>query len=166
MFTRIYYHIYSFKDHKYVVGATEKGLSFVGSRDQGLEEIRQFYSGAKLVDAEQMVNKYANQIGEYLEGERQEFTLKLDVSGTKFQESVWKQLKKIPYGKTNSYTEIAQAIGNPKAVRAVGSAIGKNPVLIVVPCHRVITKDQQLGNYRGGLAMKRELLTLEGAIDQ
>lgn len=165
MFTKIYYHTYSIKGHEYVVGATEKGLVFIGSCDRGLKEIGQFYFEAELVDAEQMTGKYANQIQEYLEGKRKKFTLKLDISGTKFQESVWEQLKKIPYGQTTSYTEIAQAIGNPKAVRAVGSAVGKNPVLIVIPCHQVITKNQQLGNYRGGLAMKRELLTLEGAIN-
>lgn len=165
MFTKIYYHVYSIRGHKYVIGATKKGLSFVGSRDQDFEEVRRFYPETELMDAEQIVNKYANQIREYLLGKRQEFSLKLDISGTKFQESVWDQLKKIPYGQTSSYTEIAQSIGNPKVVRAVGSAVGKNPVLIVIPCHRVITKNQQLGNYRGGLAMKRELLTLEGAIN-
>lgn len=159
----LYYGNFSFGKDKYTLAGSSKGLSFVGNN---VSQLDVFFPNTQFIKDNELLESYWSQIHEYLLGERQEFTLKLDVSGTKFQESVWEQLKKIPYGKTNSYTEIAQAIGNPKAVRAVGSAIGKNPVLIVVPCHRVITKDQQLGNYRGGLAMKRELLTLEGAIDQ
>lgn len=165
MISKIYYHKYQLGEHTYLIGTTEKGLSFIGSRDQGIQEIEQFYSGVQLVDDEQMTNKYANQLKEYLEAKRQDFTMELDIPGTKFQESVWNELRKIPYGETRSYTEIAQSIGKPKSVRAVGSAVAKNPVLIVVPCHRVITKSHKLGNYRGGLTMKRDLLTLEGAID-
>ena len=90
------------------------------------------------------------------------FDLKLDISGTAFQESVWKALKQIPYGQTKSYTQIAEEINNPKAVRAVGSAIGRNPVLMVIPCHRVVTKTGTVSQYRGGVTMKENLLSLEG----
>ena len=158
----LYYGDFNFGKDKYVLARSLKGLSFVGNNFSQLDD---FFPNVKFIKDSGSLESYWRQINEYLLEERQEFTLKLDISGTKFQESVWEQLKKIPYGQTTSYTEIAQAIGNPKAVRAVGSAVGKNPVLIVIPCHRVINKNQQLGNYRGGLAMKQELLTLEGAIN-
>ena len=88
--------------------------------------------------------------------------MKLDISGTAFQESVWEALEQIPYGQTRNYTQIAEEINKPKAVRAVGSAIGKNPVLMVIPCHRVVTKTGKIGQYRGGVVMKESLLSLEG----
>lgn len=91
------------------------------------------------------------------------FDLPLDVNGTEFQMSVWKALKEIPYGQTVSYLDIAKTIGNPKAVRAVGLANGKNPIAIVVPCHRVIGSNNTLTGYAGGLARKQFLLNLEGA---
>lgn len=161
MFVKIYYHTYSIQGHTYVIGATDKGLCFVGSRDQEVQEIEDFYPKAELQDDEQMVDQYANQIREYLVSKRQSFDMELDISGTKFQELVWQSLMKIPYGQTRDYSEIAKQIGKPKAARAVGSAIGKNPVLMVIPCHRVITKDKHVGHYRGGVDMKQELLTLE-----
>ena len=83
--------------------------------------------------------------------------------GTDFQLSVWNQLREIPYGETRSYAQIAKAIGKPKAVRAVGTANGSNPVAIVVPCHRVIGSSGKLTGYGGGLALKKRLLELEGA---
>ena len=101
------------------------------------------------------------QLQEYFAGKRKKFSLKLDISGTKFQESAWFSLNKIPYGKTISYAEQAKLVRKPRAFRAVGSANGKNPVAIVLPCHRVIASDGTLGGYGGGLAIKRKLLALE-----
>jgi AraC family transcriptional regulator of adaptative response/methylated-DNA-[protein]-cysteine methyltransferase len=89
--------------------------------------------------------------------------LPIDVAGTAFQEAVWKELRKIPPGQTRSYANIAAAIGEPGAVRAVGTANGSNPVAILVPCHRVIRSDGTLGGYAGGLDRKRKLLAAEGA---
>jgi O-6-methylguanine DNA methyltransferase len=86
----------------------------------------------------------------------------LDLTGTAFQKSVWKQMRKIPLGKTKSYGEIASAIGNPKAVRAVGGACGANPVPVLVPCHRVLAANKKLGGFSGGLDWKRRLLEREG----
>jgi methylated-DNA-[protein]-cysteine S-methyltransferase len=85
------------------------------------------------------------------------------MQGTDFQKSVWSQLRKIPYGETRSYSQIAEAIGRPKAVRAVGTANGSNPVAIIVPCHRVIGSSGKLTGYGGGLPLKKRLLELEGA---
>lgn len=101
------------------------------------------------------------QLTEYLAGKRQAFELPLDVQGTIFQKQVWKQLSQIPYGKTFSYKDVAGRIKNPKAVRAVGSANGKNPLCIIVPCHRVVAANGTLGGYSGGPAIKTQLLALE-----
>jgi methylated-DNA-[protein]-cysteine S-methyltransferase len=101
------------------------------------------------------------QIDEYFSGNRREFLLKLDPQGTKFQRMVWQQLEKIPYGAVVSYGEIASIIGNPKAFRAVGSANGKNPIAIIIPCHRVVGSDGSLTGYGGGLWRKEWLLKHE-----
>jgi len=103
------------------------------------------------------------QFDEYFAGKRKIFDLPLlPEGGTPFQQTVWKQLQEIPYGKTISYAQLAQAIGNPKACRAVGSANGKNPISIIIPCHRVIASDGGLGGYASGLVVKKMLLDLEG----
>ena len=106
------------------------------------------------------------ELTEYFNGERQEFTVPLDIQGTQFQKQVWQQLLKIPYGKTLSYSDIARKIKNGKAVRAVGTANGKNPISIIVPCHRVIAANGTLGGYSGigGLKTKSKLLDLERSL--
>jgi methylated-DNA-[protein]-cysteine S-methyltransferase len=101
------------------------------------------------------------QLAEYFAGTRQQFDLPLTNKGTVFQRQVWQQLKMIPYGKTSRYQDIARQINNPKAVRAVGSANGKNPLTIVVPCHRVIGADGSLTGYAWGVSRKAQLLELE-----
>jgi methylated-DNA-[protein]-cysteine S-methyltransferase len=101
------------------------------------------------------------QLAEYFAGDRQEFDLKLAPKGTTFQQNVWQELQKIPFGQTASYGEIAKRIGNSKASRAVGMANGKNPIPIIVPCHRVIGKDGSLTGFGGGLDIKKQLLKLE-----
>ena len=114
------------------------------------------------IEQETALIKEANrQLSEYLKGERQMFDLPLNPRGTDFQKRVWRALCDIPYGETRSYKQIAEAIGNPKAVRAVGMANNRNPITIVVPCHRVIGADGKLVGYGGGLEMKEFLLRLE-----
>lgn len=103
-----------------------------------------------------------SQLAEYFEGEREAFSLPLHPQGTEFQRAVWSALEGIPYGETISYRELADRIGRPKAVRAVGAANGKNPISIIVPCHRVIGADGSLTGYGGGLPAKQTLLALEG----
>lgn len=102
------------------------------------------------------------EIREYLAGKRKEFTFPIQSKGTDFQKRVWSALLEIPYGKTQSYGEIAEKIQSPKACRAVGGANNKNPLSIVVPCHRVIGKNGSLVGYGGGLDWKKRLLSLEG----
>ena len=96
-----------------------------------------------------------------MKGKEQTFTVSFDYKGTAFQLAVWNALCEIPYGQTTSYSDIANSINKPTAVRAVGAAIGANPVLITVPCHRVVGKNGSLTGYRGGLEMKTQLLDLE-----
>ncbi len=98
---------------------------------------------------------------EFLKGERTAFSVPLQFAGTKFQEKVWTQLSRIPFGETISYSELARRVGSPRAVRAAGSANGKNPLGVLIPCHRVISKDGGLGGYAGGLDRKTRLLDLE-----
>jgi len=108
-----------------------------------------------------LIKMAASQLSEYLAGARQEFELPLEPVGTAFQQRVWKALKDIPYGETRSYKEIAQSIDHAKAARAVGMANNKNPLMILVPCHRVIGANGKLVGYAGGLDVKSTLLGME-----
>lgn len=111
-----------------------------------------------------LIKKAYEQILEYLEGKRKEFKLPLLIKGTTFQEKVWNALLEIPYGETKTYGEIAKKIGNENAARAVGGANHNNPIMIVVPCHRVIGSNKKLVGYAGGLDIKETLLKLEKVI--
>lgn len=113
-------------------------------------------------NTENSITKQAQmQLEDYFAGKRKSFDIPLDLQGTDFQKQVWQALLKIPYGKTCSYKELAQAIENSKAIRAVGGANNKNPVSIIVPCHRVIGANKKLVGYAGGLDRKEGLLALE-----
>ena len=108
-----------------------------------------------------LLKEAIKQLNEYLDGKRSSFDLPLEPKGTEFQKKVWNALKEIPYGETRSYGEIAKIIGNEKASRAVGMANNKNPIAIIVPCHRVIGANGKLVGYAGGLDLKEKLLQLE-----
>jgi methylated-DNA-[protein]-cysteine S-methyltransferase len=103
------------------------------------------------------------QLAEYFLGQRRDFTVRLAPPGTPFQRRVWQELQRIPYGTTVTYTELAQRLGQPRAVRAVGHANGRNPIAILIPCHRVVGRDGRLRGYAAGLAFKQRLLLHEGA---
>lgn len=114
-----------------------------------------------IADESEVLLETKKQLEEYFEGKRKIFNLPLALRGTPFQLKVWNALTEIPYGKTCSYADIALAIGNPKAVRAVGMANNRNPLMIVIPCHRVIGKDGSLVGYAGGVNVKSQLLSME-----
>lgn len=141
-------------------------LLLVGS-DGMLEElvfpnsVEKRLPGDSWMEDEAPFREIIDQLNEYFAGERQNFILKLAPNGTDYQKRVWKKLQEIPYGQTVSYGEIAARLGNPKGGRAVGTANGKNPIPIIVPCHRVIGKDGSLTGFGGGLDIKRKLLELE-----
>lgn len=111
-----------------------------------------------------VIEKSQRQLDEYFKGQRKEFDLPIEADGTKFQQTVWETLCKIPYGQTWNYGQLALAIGNKNASRAVGAANGKNPISIIVPCHRVIGANGTLTGYAGGLAIKEWLLKHEGIL--
>ncbi|MFK7786477.1 MAG: methylated-DNA--[protein]-cysteine S-methyltransferase [Crocinitomicaceae bacterium] len=110
-----------------------------------------------------VIEETKRQLDEYFDGERKEFDLPLLIVGSHFQEQVWRELLKIPYGETKTYLKLSRDLGNEKAIRAVASANGANAVSIIVPCHRIIGSDGRLVGYAGGLPAKKKLLKLEGA---
>jgi len=115
-------------------------------------------------DSPRQMRPYAAELEEYFAGRRRQFHFPLDLRGTEFQLACWRALLAIPYGETRTYADIARAVGKPNAFRAVGMANNRNPVAIVVPCHRVIASNGTLCGYGGGLDVKRKLLELEGAL--
>lgn len=148
--------------------ATEQGVCWTGtpgtSREYGLSLLERHLTIARVIEGEAVapLRQAMNELRRYLAGEHIQFSCPLDLHGTPFQVAVWEALYRIPYGQTRSYAQIAQAIGKPKAVRAVGAANGANPVAVIVPCHRVIGSNGTLTGYGGGLPMKHWLLALEG----
>ena len=158
----IYYSRYDSLAGPLIVAVSEKGLvalefdrgKLPSSRDKNLTwEL-----------SEKKTKPYTRELTEYFAGKRREFSFPLDLRGTPFQLSCWRALLKIPYGETRSYADIARSVGQPQAFRAVGMANNRNPIAIVVPCHRVIASDGTLCGYGGGLDVKRKLLELEGAL--
>jgi O-6-methylguanine DNA methyltransferase len=147
------------------IASTERGLAYLDlphASGRGLEGwLRGRAPGAIRKRAYAPNRDAIHQVLEYLEGKRTDFDLPLDLRGTAFQQSVWRALLEIPYGETRTYRELAARVGRPKAVRAVGSANGANPVALVVPCHRVIATGGRLGGYGGGLEAKARLLAME-----
>jgi methylated-DNA-[protein]-cysteine S-methyltransferase len=144
------------------------GPLYLVAGTKGLQGIFWQKQMVKLVQAldpkraeDKWVIKAIKQLKEYFSGKRKEFDIALNFAGTVFQNRVWKALSEIPFGKTVAYKDIAQKIKNPKAVRAVGTANGKNPFCIIVPCHRVIAADGSIGGYGGGISVKRQLLEIE-----
>ena len=126
--------------------------------------LREEKMGIAFEHSARRMRSYVGQLEEYFAGERRAFTFRLDLRGTDFQLACWRALLAIPYGETRSYADIARAVGKPTAFRAVGMANNRNPIAIVVPCHRVIASDGRLCGYGGGLDVKRKLLELEGAL--
>ena len=122
-----------------------------------------YLANCEPVEGGPLLEEAAGPLQQYFAGARRSFDLALDLRGTPFQQRVWRALPGIPYGQRRSYRQIALEIGHPRAVRAVGTANGANPLPIIVPCHRVVRSDGSLGGYGGGLAMKQALLRLEGA---
>jgi methylated-DNA-[protein]-cysteine S-methyltransferase len=117
-------------------------------------------------DRHPVLRQAARELREYFAGERREFSVPLDFTGTAFQNKVWRALRSIPFGETRSYGELAAEIGAPKASRAVGAANGRNPIPIILPCHRVIGSSGSLTGFGGGLPMKKQLLAHERTRDQ
>ena len=149
-----------------ILGANTKGLCLLEFSDRRMLETQFKVLRARfncpLVPGENVhLKKVKDELARYFEGRLKEFTVPLIYPGTEFQENVWRNLLKIPYGQTCSYEDLARAVGSPKAVRTVGTANGCNRIAIVIPCHRVVNKGGKLGGYGGGLWRKQALLDLE-----
>ena len=147
------------------LAATERGLAGMWFTDQRhLPEVSDWQRHNDVAQLS-ILKDAQQQLQAYFEGQLQQFDLPLDLSaGTPFQQTVWQALLKIPFGKTTSYGALSSSIDKPLAVRAVGTAIGRNPIGIIVPCHRVVGADGSLTGYAGGLHRKEAFLTLEGAL--
>lgn len=149
--------------------ATGAGVCWMGTpgteREYGLAWLARHLSIADVVEDGEVepLRQAVDQLQRYFAGEHLQFSCPLDLRGTVFQVAVWQELYRVPYGETRSYAQIAQAIGRPKAVRAVGAANGANPIAVIVPCHRIIGSDGSMTGYGGGLPMKEWLLALERA---
>lgn len=151
-----------------IIAATKKGLCFVGSLNEDVEELANWQKrklpSYTLQQNDEQLRLYFSWFEKYFNQEFEPFSLPIDLLGTAFQQKVWQALQQIPLGQTSSYSDIAEMILQPTAVRAVGGAIGANPIAIVVPCHRVIGKNRSLTGYRGGIPMKIRLLENENII--
>lgn len=148
-----------------LAASTERGLAYLQlphASGRGFNGwLRRFAPQAVQEEAYAPNRAAIGQILEYLEGKRERFDLSVDLRGTDFALSVYREVERIPYGKTATYSEVARALGHPKAFRAVGNANAANPLSLVIPCHRVVAAGGRLGGYGGGLAMKRQLLVME-----
>ena len=140
---------------------TPLGITRIEGDENGVSTISVLDEGTISISIPEVLQNAVSQLNEYFEGKRLNFDLKLNPQGTDFQKKVWKGLLQIPYGKTRTYLEQSKVLGDVKAIRAVASANGKNPLWIVVPCHRVIGSDGSLTGYAGGLWRKKWLLEHE-----
>jgi len=151
-----------------VAGASDDGICLLDFTDRRVLEhqfalLKRRFQASLAPGRHPHLTMLRRELGEYFAGKRKDFDVPIDMRGTPFEMRVWQELQRIPYGKTRSYAEMAQRIGSPAAVRAMGRANGLNPVSVIVPCHRVVGKNGDLVGYGGGLWRKRRLLHFEGA---
>ncbi|WP_149273959.1 methylated-DNA--[protein]-cysteine S-methyltransferase [Pareuzebyella sediminis] len=145
------------------------GITRLEGDEKGLSSIRvmdEFHDQLLTQTVPKVLEDVVSQLSDYFDGTRKGFQLKLNPQGTDFQKKVWTALQDIPYGKTISYLELSKTLGNVKAIRAVAAANGKNPLWIVIPCHRVVGSDGSLTGYAGGLSRKKWLLAHESPSQQ
>lgn len=163
----IYWTQFTHGGRQVTIAATEQGACYVGMAENSLQQLHDYVS-KKFTDSEiaytpDGLSIYVDELKRFLDGGLSKFEIPIDLKGTPFQLTVWEALRQIPYGRTATYSDVAQSIGRSDAVRAVASAIGKNPVLLAVPCHRVIAKDGSLAGFRDGFDVKEMLISLEKA---
>ncbi len=163
--TNVYWTVFTVRDWKIYLAATERGICYVGSPNQPFDELEKWVSkkipSAHLVQSSAHLQSATSELTQYILGESQTFTIEKDLIGTDFQQAVWQASAKIPYGETRNYSQVAEQIGRPNAIRAVGTAIGANPLLFIIPCHRIVAKNGGLAGFRAGIDVKEKLLQLE-----
>lgn len=160
----LYWTITNIDNKKFLLAATNAGLCYVDCHEESLPSFKKWNQkhlpSYTLIEDVTKFNTYINELEQYFQG-NDKISAPLDLYGTEFQLNVWKTLQTIPYGHVISYSDVAEMIGKPSAVRAVANAIGANPILIYIPCHRIIGKDGSLTGFRSGLNVKKRLLSLE-----
>lgn len=165
---RIYYTTINLLERPFILAATERGLCYVDSSETTFTNLSAWVKRSmptfNLIEDDAFLAPYKEELEAYLAGKLNVFESSLAINGTEFQLAVWEALQDIPYGTTVFYSDVASKINKPDAVRAVATAIGANPLLIFIPCHRVIGKDGTLTGFRAGINLKRQLLTIEKAI--
>ena len=167
---RMHYTIENSPLGRLLVAATDRGISalYLGDSNAALEAaLRKEYPQAEISDdrnGTDHLRGWVRKVLNHLRGQEPSLDLPTDVQATAFQRRVWEELRRIPYGTTRTYTQIARALGKPKAIRAVARACATNPVSVVVPCHRVVRQDGELAGYRWGIARKRKLIDHEAAV--
>ncbi len=132
-------------------------ISIIGNK----RAIRNIVFGEKISNKERINPLWIKEIKEYLKGKRKKFDIPIILNGSPFEKSVWEKVREIPYGRTATYKQIAEKLGNKNLARAVGNALSRNPIPIIIPCHRVIKSDGSLGGFTGGIHWKKFLLTIE-----
>lgn len=149
------------------VASSERGVCYVDfltSERKFLRNLKKRFHG-QIQKGDSQNREVLSQLKEFLSGSRRSFNCKLDLKGTPFERKVWSFLKKIPYGETRSYKEVAEGIGHPKAFRAVGMANARNPIPLIIPCHRIIRNNGELGGFGHGIRVKKMLIDFEKVHD-
>ncbi|MDA0986810.1 MAG: methylated-DNA--[protein]-cysteine S-methyltransferase [Bacteroidetes bacterium] len=162
---KIYYSVYNYEVGNLKIFSTNKGICYLGLPNQKYELIikwfKKYFNPFEIIKDDSK-NKYIHkELKKYFENKLRRFNCNYDLRGTKFQRKIWVELLKIPFSQIISYKQLAEKINHKKSYRAVGNAIGKNPVAIIIPCHRVIATNGSLGGYSGGIRIKKLLLNLE-----
>lgn len=146
------------KNHEFYIVKNKNKIIYIGLEN----DFKNYFKNIKMKRSTDTFNEIKKQLEEYFLKKRTHFDFQYELIGSDFCLQVWSILKDIPYGTTISYSQLATKLGDVKKTRAVANAVGKNPLLILIPCHRVIAKNRKLGGFRAGLAMKKELLDVEG----
>ena len=157
----MYYTNVTILNNVYYLGYDDVGITFVGSPNHDKSEIYQWFKNVEYKKNGDIEKQFELELSNFLLHKSKDFKIKYNLYSTPFQNSVYNEVLKIEYGKTKTYQEIALSLGDKKKVRAVANAIGKNPLLFIIPCHRVIGSDNSLKGFRAGLKLKEELLILE-----
>lgn len=144
--------------------STEEGLFRINLSKSKMEFLRDL-KDFEVVEEPERFEELSILLKEYFDGHPVDFDLPLDLRGTDFQRAVWEALRRIPYGRVSTYGRIAEMVSKPKAVRAVGNAVSRNPIAIVIPCHRVVRADGSIGGFYSGVDVKRLLLSIEGVLE-
>ncbi len=163
---KVLFYDYLVKDNEtYMLVASTEGLCYVGLKNQDelfWEKLKKkYYTNYRLQYQPKEMTIYKQALASYFDGEKRSINVPFSYQGTDFQKQVWQALKEIPYGSTTTYQEIAKQINRPTAVRAVANAIGNNPLLIAIPCHRVLGKNGSITGFRAGIILKKQLLQIE-----